>query len=241
MGVVTEREYPISNFDFGPNRRMNPLRVINIFQDLAMYQSEVLGCGLPYLHERKMGWVLIQWDVEISHLPKNMCVAKGKTESLSFRKCTAFRKLSMHDEEGNTYVKGMSKWALVDLENRALLNISDEFRDFYQTYESKLQPMVKMRFNALGDLRESYKLRYTDLDTNNHVNNAKYVEWAFNVVPREWYEEKTLKAMSIQYKKELRYPGTARLHAYEEGMTSYVTVVNDRDEVSCILSFTYEV
>ena len=32
---------------------------------------------------------------------------------------------------------------------------------------------------------ESFKVRYTDIDSNNHVNNTKYIDWAIETLPED--------------------------------------------------------
>lgn len=45
-------------------------------------------------------------------------------------------------------------------------------------------------------------VRYSDIDTQNHVNNARYVEWMLNALPDHWIGERRPREMSINFLRE---------------------------------------
>ncbi|MGI6777525.1 MAG: hypothetical protein ACOX7R_05735 [Acetivibrionales bacterium] len=48
-------------------------------------------------------------------------------------------------------------------------------------------------------------MRREDIDTNNHVNNTRYVNWILETIPLDIYENFSLKTLDIVYKKEVGY------------------------------------
>ena len=51
----------------------------------------------------------------------------------------------------------------------------------------------------------NFKVRYSDIDFNKHVNNVKYVQWFMDSVPQEIREEYELKEIDILFEHECYY------------------------------------
>ena len=50
-----------------------------------------------------------------------------------------------------------------------------------------------------------YKVVFSDLDALNHVNNVKYIEWCLDCLPLEILEKNLIKAIDINYLKEVTF------------------------------------
>ena len=48
------------------------------------------------------------------------------------------------------------------------------------------------------------KVLYSDVDTNQHMNNTRYIQWALDLIDYNIHKEYFISDMSIQYKKEVR-------------------------------------
>ena len=65
---------------------------------------------------------------------------------------------------------------------------------------STLQEKVKNK-----EYVSNFKVRYSDIDFNKHVNNVKYVQWFMDSVPQEIREEYELKEIDILFEHECYY------------------------------------
>ena len=54
------------------------------------------------------------------------------------------------------------------------------------------------------ELVSQRKVMYSDLDVNQHMNNARYLEWACDLVDLDFYKTKYIKELSINYRKEIK-------------------------------------
>ena len=59
-----------------------------------------------------------------------------------------------------------------------------------------------------------FKVRYGDIDSNMHVNNVRYVEWAVESLPLEIVLNYELKDLSVVFEKECKY-GAEIIASYE--------------------------
>ncbi len=48
----------------------------------------------------------------------------------------------------------------------------------------------------------SYRVRYYDLDMYQHVNNTRYIEMLVGAYPGDWFGNKAIKTLSIEFLKE---------------------------------------
>lgn len=48
------------------------------------------------------------------------------------------------------------------------------------------------------------KVLYSDVDTNQHMNNTRYIQWAFDLIDYHKHENYFVSDLTIQYKKEIR-------------------------------------
>ena len=83
---------------------------------------------------------------------------------------------------------------------------------------SDLTPPLGLPGNvlALPDAQETVLSRwpvYSDIDVNQHVNNARYADWACDALGFSTMREYCLKTMCIQYAAEIRPGQEISLHA----------------------------
>lgn len=76
-----------------------------------------------------------------------------------------------------------------------------------------------LKFEKLEKLQEVtsknfFKVRYGDIDSNMHVNNVRYVEWAVESLPLEIVLNYELKDLSVVFEKECKY-GAEIIASYE--------------------------
>ena len=61
-------------------------------------------------------------------------------------------------------------------------------------------------------LLEERKVRFSEIDSNNHVNNSKYADFALDCLPEEYYQ-KDFTDIRINYATEMRLGETIGLYA----------------------------
>ena len=93
------------------------------------------------------------------------------------------------------------------------------------------------------DERE-FSVRMTDIDTNGHVNNNRYVEWALEALPEQLRREGQLTALRVQFRKETRYGGSVVARsAWEEqadGLVIASHAISAQGTDVCLLSSEWQ-
>lgn len=107
-------------------------------------------------------------------------------------------------------MEGSALFLLIDIIKRRAIKITD---DQYKAYNVDKNSTTKKLIGSLERLEKvknkeyvsNFKVRYSDIDFNKHVNNVKYVQWFMDSVPQEIREEYELKEIDILFEHECYY------------------------------------
>jgi acyl-ACP thioesterase len=90
-------------------------------------------------------------------------------------------------------------------------------------------PNAKLEKLAInGDLTqiETRKVHMSDIDINQHVNNATYVKWCIDAIPTELLKENPIAAIEINYLAELTGGETIGIFYKQEADKHQVIIKN---------------
>jgi medium-chain acyl-[acyl-carrier-protein] hydrolase len=226
-GFTYEKEYEIHYYEVDYKKRALITSVVDFLGDIATKQSAELGVGIDYLIENKLAWVLYKWNVDIYKYPTYGEKVKIKTCPSSMRKFYAYRTFEIFNTEGELIGKAESIWFLIDIEKRRPVRISKDIYKFYGVdFEDDSILEIEDIKKSTGLSNEKiFNVRYSDIDTNHHVNNSKYIAWAIETVPMEIVLKYTLKNVKVTYEKETTYGETVRV---------FTEVINEDNLVVCL-------
>ena len=98
----------------------------------------------------------------------------------------------------------MSQWALVDIETRKVLKADAIDSSNYSIGESREVFENKFKIPKELELEEAgkYRVSYTDLDYNGHMNNTYYADVLCNYIPELAEGTHRVESLRIHYSKE---------------------------------------
>lgn len=172
--------------------------LLNYLQDSSTFHSEELGESGKQLLEKNMAWVLSFWQICIEELPEiseDICV---KTWPYSTKGLFGLRNFCVENAKGDKIVKANSIWVLIDPRTGRPIRITDEVSSHYPD-EPKLDMDYCDRKVAVPEAyeeKEGIVVPKYFIDTNNHVNNAKYVMLAEQYLPEDF----KVKEIRVEYK-----------------------------------------
>ena len=179
-------------------------RIIDYFQDCSNLQSDSLGVGREYLEERHLAWVLSFWQVVIHRRPKQGEQIFAGTFPYEFKGFMGMRNFLLEDSAGERIVSANSIWTLLDMQTGRPVKAGPEIVGQYPVEERLPMDYAgrKVAIPEEGVTLAPFKVGREHIDTNHHMNNAKYVAVAMNYVPYHF----EVKELRIEYKKQA-YPG----------------------------------
>ncbi|GAA6376629.1 Acyl-ACP thioesterase [uncultured Clostridium sp.] len=207
--------------------------LINYFQDCSTFESESLGFGVKAAKEKKKAWILSYWQVVVERYPELGEEITVGTFASDFKGLFGERNFVMLDKENNRLSCANSLWVYMDMEKgRPILPDKEEI-EAYGT-EPKLDMDYegrKIRPAAEYEDREAFPVRKYHIDTNEHVNNCQYVQFAMELLPKD----QVIHQVRVGYKKsavlgDVIYPKYAKetdrtvIELCDENGVSYATV-----------------
>jgi medium-chain acyl-[acyl-carrier-protein] hydrolase len=226
-GFTYEKEYEIHYYEVDYKKRALITSIVDFLGDIATKQSAELGVGIDYLIENKLAWVLYKWNVDIYKYPVYGESIKIKTCPSSMRKFYAYRTFETFNVEGELIGKAESIWFLINIEKRRPVRINKDIYKFYGVdfEDESILEIEDIEKPAILNNEKIFNVRYSDIDTNQHVNNSKYIAWAIETVPMEIVTKYTLKNVKVTYEKET---------TYGETVSVFTEVINEDNIVVCL-------
>lgn len=173
--------------------------IINYFQDCTTENSEQLGVGHAYLVEKKRAWILNSWQVFFKRRPEVGELIQTSTWATGFKGVFGPRDFQMQAAGGETLACAHSLWVYVDTETGKPVKPDEEDMSAYEVEEplevASFSRKIKMPEGAV--IVDTFPVHKYHIDTNNHVNNAKYVELACEALPEDF----EVTALRVEYKK----------------------------------------
>lgn len=209
-GYIFEEEYEIHYYEVDYNKRALITSIVDFLGDIATRQSEELGIGIDYLKENGLCWVLYKWNIDMYKYPVYGEKVLIRTCPCSMRKFYAYRTFELINSKGEVLSKAESIWFLINIEKRRPVRIGE---NIYKAYGLTFNDNKSLEIENIKKLEsvnyeKQFDVRYSDIDTNRHVNNEKYIAWAIETLPLDTVLNYTLKNIKVTYEKETTYGET---------------------------------
>ncbi len=202
--------FTVRYYEVDAGGRLALEHLCNYMQQIAGQHAEKLGVGFGRLHEIGLTWVLARWQVSVDgQLPEAGQEVILETWPSSVERLQCRREFILRDAAGELLARGGSWWVVVNTTTFRLERVPALVMDVYAgPSEFALEdlalrlPQVKAGQNAM-----SAAVRWSDIDVNQHVNNANYLDWVLHSVPGVGGKtclSQGLRRFEINFKSEAR-------------------------------------
>lgn len=223
---VYSTEFKILASDVDMYRRLRLSRLFTILQDVSLRHTDELGMGRDKTLDRGILWVVTMQRVDAERLPVYDEVVRLETWIGRVRHVMFPRFFRMTDLEGHTLLTASGFWMLIDEEKRCLLypqHIGIAFPEENVADEPPL-PSAPKSLEISGE--SLYTVPFSSIDLNGHMNNARYLDLAENVMPEE-IRAKDIRRINAEYAAEIRPDETVRLETGAEENAFYMACTRD--------------
>lgn len=209
MGIKYSERYRVPFYESDAFQNIKISGMLAEALQMSGVQSNLLGRSDVWLAEQfNYFWAVIEHEIDIVRLPKFNEEIIIETEATSYNKFFCYRNFWFKDLEGNVLVTSKSTWVLMDRETRKVERVDDEIVSPYESEKVSriVRPHQFIKKSELENAKESsYTVRFSHLDMNGHVNNAKYYDWASDMLDLDFHRIHQPEKIFIKYNREVRY------------------------------------
>ncbi len=239
---IFEHDFLINFDNIKKDGKLSEISLLNFLINIAGMHSDTVGYGLKDIPKTDITFLLIAWKVKIFERPSCLEKIHIKTWANAFYKVTCTREFEVYNQEGKLIAIASTKWAMIKVSTHTLTKIDHEIMDAYQNIDKKVfqGEIEKLSEPEKIDNSFSYKIQRRDIDTNNHVNNLKYLEIGMESIPEEIYENFSYTNLEVMYKNEckLGYEIICNFSKISEDESYVVIRSKDLSKLHCIIKFS---
>ena len=200
MDSIYQLSFDITDLHADSFGRLKPSAILYFVQEAAgrhwRHIEAETSQHCPYF------WVITRHALRIRRLPRKGETIRLETWPMPTTRVAYPRSVVAYDAQGQELFSSVSLWVLMDPENRAMVLpgksgviVNGILRGNELPTPTSLAP------EALQQAQRR-SVRFTDLDVNNHMNNARYLDWLADLLPGSFHREHRIQDMTLVYAAE---------------------------------------
>ena len=202
--------------------------MMNYFQDCSVAHSESLDRGVRYLSENHMAWVLSSWQICCHNMPRLFDEVTVSTWAYDMKAFYGYRNFTMDRKNGERLAYANSVWVLVDTLTGRPVKVPEDIINEYGTSPQLEMECSSRKIKVPADMEAGAEMVVPKffIDSNQHMNNEKYVAIAQELLPAEF----KIKELRVEYKKEAKLGDTIRssVKKTDEGIVAVLADTEDK-------------
>jgi medium-chain acyl-[acyl-carrier-protein] hydrolase len=203
-----EIEYKVTSYDVDASQKLKYSMILKLLQETAGCQLESLNLNYEYLRLQGAAFLLTKVTVAIHRLPTSGEKITAQTWFYGLKGAQFIRHFRLKASDGSTLVECESLWITVNPETHRVLRPSTfPFKEILKPFDGDcvIMPANIAENTQTPQISKSFsrEVRYSDIDCNNHMNNAVYADIICDYFP-EGIAGKSLISFSISYQGEAR-------------------------------------
>lgn len=204
MEPIYSQNFEITDLHVDCQGRLLPSKILYLMQEVAGIHFSQLSMDYEALAQRGLFWAITRNKVQITRLPMKGEKLLLETWPMPTTRVAYPRSIVAYDAAGNEVFRSITLWVLMDLNKRSMILPGRSGIEVAGTLRgSELASPLGLPARTLKN-RSSRCVRFTDLDRNGHMNNTKYMDWIWDLLPSVFHAKHTLREFTVCYLSEAR-------------------------------------
>ncbi len=214
--------------DIDASGTQTPLSMVTMMQNCSLFWLESEPEFDKFLHENDAAMLVVSRQVDIIRRPKFGERLTVSTWMYNGRGKMGYRNTVIKDEQGEFVAKCWALGVFATYKDSKMLTLPEELLQ-KMTFSEKLDMEYCKRKIVLPKVEpvalSPIATRRSDIDFNNHVNNAQYVRMAYDLLPQDFNPTR----MRVMHDGQARIGDILHPVLYQEG-NRYVYCLNDDND-----------
>ncbi|MBQ9185829.1 MAG: hypothetical protein IJ151_08180 [Bacteroidales bacterium] len=251
-GTITDKnKYTLSQvircYDVDSRMLLRPSAFMDYAQEMAYQAAEAMGFGYNEMIKDGKAWVLSRLNFVFEDTPRwgeqvNINTwHKGPSGPFYIRDFTV-----TNPADGKIRVRATSSWVILDIVARRMVRTSDVMEIVNPETQRSEDAIaenaqrISMPRGAEPVKAGTHTVGYSDIDLQQHTNNARYVLWAMNCIDCELIKEHPFKEITINFNHETLAGNAVDLYVLKDNLTYYVEGTCNGNQVFCLKVTLYD-
>lgn len=196
-----EEPWQLGALDVGPARRLRLSALLGRLEQASIAHTTALGMGREKTLDRGLLWALSRIRLEFARQPvygERLTLATWPGETLH---ALFPRYYELRGESGERVMLGCALWLLMDERTRTMA-FPDEHGVCVPGLTRGCEPPLPPALLPFAGEQTERTVLYSDTDLNGHMNNARYADWADDLLGGAYLGAHTLRLAQLNYQRE---------------------------------------
>ena len=229
MEAFYKRQFSLTPMQVDRYGRATPAALLYLVQEAAGSHCALLQVDHDTLSHKHLFWAVTRNRVQITRLPRLGETITVETWPMPTTRVAYPRSVVAYDENHRELFRSISLWVLMDSVSRGMIlpgksgivvNGTLTGTELTAPHAIATRPMSNTLCRTVG---------YTLLDRNGHMNNTRYLDWVFDLLPSDFHQNHPVQEFTVCYLNEAREGDTVAL-SYELTDEAVLTVDAQRGE-----------
>jgi medium-chain acyl-[acyl-carrier-protein] hydrolase len=222
-----EKSKLVNAYDVDLNNKLKLNTLFNFLQDVASSHADSLSLGFNDLILHDLGWVLSWAKVKIEKYPEFGETIKIRTWPKCRYKLFSMRDFFIYNSSGNILFRVSTAWLLINVKTKRITDIKNLPQQIYYQPDQYAINEYPEKINSEKGKQFLFnkKIRYSDLDINQHVNNTRYIELVLDCYSSEQHKNNYLKSLMVSFNAE---------SFYDDELEIWFTPIGSKDKADII-------
>lgn len=232
--AIYKSDFKVRVADIDSKCQMKNRAILDVFQDVAGMHSDSVHLGINDIEKTKLSWIILNWKIKVFKRPVYNEKIVAKTWIREANKFFTYRDFELLDVSGNILAIGTSKWSLINIDTKKLIQIPEGIIDVYSLEDKKAfenEELKRLKEPEEYSDAVNYKILKKDIDINEHVHNIYYLDIAYEALPEDVYKQDDLNNVEIEYKLQIKKDDKIKAYYTKEKGKNIIAIKSDEGNV----------
>lgn len=175
--------------------------IVDYLQQIAYEHAFNLGLSFQQTFKQNLTWYLLRYYIVMNRYPKLDELLTVRSWVASSDTKYTLRDFQILNQSGEILCAATTSWLLFNFRKRRQVDHMDHFSNVpIQDDRAVDYGFPKLALPEKVDSKAEIRVRLSDLDLNNHVNNRVYIDWALESIPKKQLKNYQISKLEISFK-----------------------------------------
>ncbi len=206
-----EKQFELRYFEMNKFGEASPTTILTLLEETAADHCYSINHSLYDLEKQNIGWVLLSGVMKMDSYPAYKEKITIRTWLSGYSMIKGIRENLIYNGQGNIIGRAKGLWVFFDIKRRRPVQIYDAIKVKW-SYDSEecINHDITRRIEAIDSSKhiKDFKVNRFDVDSNQHLNNIRYLQWLMESVSEEIMDKFNLHFIDGRFIAEAQYGDT---------------------------------